>query len=97
MSMQFGDTLIGTRDGPSIQKINLQVRKHESVFDDIKAMSKADMLPTELAGPYIADLKKEDSNGLPSLTIISNEPVRVSGQATFSFYIYRPKHLPALP
>ena len=86
VSMQVGDTLIVTRDGPNIQKINLRASKHENAFDDIKAKSKADMLPTELAELYIAELKKEDSNGLPSLTIISNEPARVSGHDAFSLH-----------
>jgi len=86
VSMQVGDTLIVTQDGPNIQKIILRVSKHEDAFDDIKAKSKADMLPTELAELYIAELKKEDSDGLPSLTIISNEPARISGHDAFSLH-----------
>lgn len=61
--------------------------KHEEAFNDIKAQSKADMLPTELAELYIAELKKEDSDGLPSLKIISNEPARIAGHDAFHLHL----------
>lgn len=86
VSRQVGDTLVVTRDGPDIQKIILRVSKHEEAFNDIKAQSKSDMLPTELADLFIAELKKEDSDGLPSLTIQSNEPIMLSGRDAFHLH-----------
>lgn len=86
VSLYSGDTLTVTRDGPGIQKITVQASAHKDAFSSIETASNSNMLPTELADLFIAELKKEDADGLPSLRILSNEPDRISGRDAFHIH-----------
>ncbi|HXK55061.1 MAG: hypothetical protein KDI74_11810 [Gammaproteobacteria bacterium] len=86
VSLSIGDVITVTRDGPEIQKIRLRASTHDDAFKTIGEKSSGGMLPTELAELFIAELKKEDSEGLPSLTVLSNEPVSIAGQDAFRIH-----------
>lgn len=83
VSVQFGDELIVTKDGPSIQKIVLSAKAHDKAFEAAELSSSAEMLPSELAKNYVAELKKEDVDGLPSFTLKLNRPVTFAGVQGF--------------
>jgi hypothetical protein len=87
VTLADGDVLTVTRDGPNIQRIRVQASMHEDAFDSIERKSEKGMLPSELADLFIAELKKEDSDGLPSLRVLSNEPAKVSGLDAFRLHI----------
>lgn len=81
------DTLIITRDGPEIQRIEIKYRPHEKAFEKLEKGSTIEILPSELAELYIADFKAQDQNGLPSLKILNNEPASIAGNQGFQLHL----------
>jgi hypothetical protein len=83
----INDSLLITRDGPGIQRIEINYYEHKKAFEKLKKSSSSNMLPSELAELYISNLKAADTNGLPSLEVISNEPTEISGQQGFALHL----------
>jgi hypothetical protein len=73
-----------SKDGPDLQRIAVQFRKHKDAFKEIKKSSSLDLLPSELAEMTIAELKASNEHGLPSLKIMSNEPVQIAGRQGYA-------------
>lgn len=81
------DTLVITRDGPDIQRIDIKFSPHKKAFEKLKKESTTEMLPSELAELYIADFRAQDQNGLPSLQVLSNEPATIAGNQGFQLHL----------
>lgn len=67
------ESIVITRDGLNLQKIDIINFGKENAFPHIKKSFKETMLPTEVAELMIAELKA--SPGMEALTINKNEPV----------------------
>ena len=80
---QQQEHMLATLDGLDIQRIDVQFVKHDKAFEKIKKSSSTDLLPSELADLFVANLKAEDENGLPSLEIINSHPVEIAGTTGF--------------
>lgn len=83
IKVQLQGKWLVTRDGPSLQKIVIQGADHDSAFPTAKLESSPDLLASELAERYVADIKKEDEHGLPSFQIESNRPFVLGGKEGF--------------
>jgi hypothetical protein len=83
VKIQYQGDWIISRDGPSIQKIVISGADHDDAFPSAELKSSTQMLPSELAERYIADLKKEDQDGLPSFQLEKNQPISVGDKQGF--------------
>jgi hypothetical protein len=83
VKIQLGDTLVVTRDGPSLQKITVRAVPQAKAFPHLDKPASGKQLPSELADLFLADLRKEDQDQLPSLKVVSNEPASISGHDGF--------------
>ncbi len=83
----INDDLLITRDGIGIQRIEVLFKPHEDAFEKLEESSSADILTGELAELYIAELKAQDANGLPSLDVITNEPTEIGGHHGFQLHL----------
>ncbi|WP_078120404.1 PsbP-related protein [Thiosocius teredinicola] len=81
------ETLYVTRDGVGVQQISVAFREHEKAFENSEQDAGTDLLPAELADRYIAEMKASDSNGLPSLEVLSNSPSTVDGHDAFRLHV----------
>jgi len=79
LKFQLQNTVKASLDGMDIQQLAIKFSKHEKAFEKIEKQSSENMLPSELADLYIANLKAEDENGLPSLEILSSVPINIQG------------------
>ena len=79
--------LIVTRDGISIQRLTIRHRPHDEAFKKTGQSSAADMLPSELADRYIAEMRATDEYGLPSLEVLANRPVLIDGRIGFALHV----------
>ena len=79
--------MLATRDGIGVQNITFAFRKHEEAFEETEQKSTPDMLPSELADRYVAELRAADEHGLPSLEIISDRPVTIDGRLGFELHV----------
>lgn len=82
-----GDFLLLTKDGLDLQRIVVRRRSHAEAFPILASQTTADMLPSDLAELCIAELKAETQGGIPSLKILRNEPIVVSGHTGFSLHL----------
>jgi hypothetical protein len=87
LRLESDDTLILSRDGILLQIISIQFRPHENAFEKIEKDSSVTMLPSELAQLTIAELKASQDDGLPSLEILSNTPVKLAGHTGFDIQL----------
>lgn len=87
IKLQSGDTLLVTRDGPGLQRILVRMAKHEDAFRHLKKPSAVKQLPSELADLFLANMRKEDADEIPSLEVLSNEPARVAGHDAFRLHV----------
>ena len=86
MFMQEEDTLLISKDGPDLQRILIaSVSLDEAVPKEEETVS--EMLPSELADKFIAELKSSQEFELPSLTILSNEPISIAGNTGYSLHL----------
>lgn len=83
VKVSFGDVLIVTRDGPGLQRIIIRSTNLDKAFDRLEKPATKGQLPSELAELYLANLRKEDPDGIPSLKILSNEPATVAGNDAY--------------
>ncbi len=87
VQLKVNNHLLVTRDGPDLQKIQITVSESAKAFEAIEKSSSEVLLPSELAELYIADLRKQHKNGLPSLEVLSNSPTTVDGHAGFQLLL----------
>ena len=79
--------MLVTRDGIGVQRIAFEFREHDKAFEETEQKSTPDMLPSELADRYIAELRAADEHGLPSLEIISDRPAMIDGRLGFELHL----------
>jgi len=84
--MQFATEqgLVLSKDGPGLQSIRIGYLPHDKAFASIEKESLPTTLPSELAEMSIAVLKASTKGGLPSLKVISSDPVEMAGKSGFS-------------
>lgn len=70
-----------SRDGPLLNAMWFELRKHKKAFPAIKKASAPDALPEELAELYVADLKSQA--GISDVNLVSVEPATLGGQPAF--------------
>jgi len=87
VQLKADNYLLVTRDGPDLQKIQITVSEAGKAFTAIEKSSSEQLLPSELAELYIADLRKQHKNGLPSLEVLSNTPATVDGHDGFDLML----------
>ena len=73
--------MAASRDGTSLQSINVTRRYPDTAFPTIKKKSTPNMLPLEAADLYVSDLRKR--TGLERLKVLSNRPAQVNGKPAF--------------
>ena len=87
MRMQSGETLTLSRDGIDLQRIVIEYRPHDKAFEGIEKSSSESMLPSELAELTIAELKASQDEGWPSLEVLVNEPVKITGHTGYGLHL----------
>jgi hypothetical protein len=85
--LQQNKIMLTTRDGIGVQSITFGFREHDKAFEETKQKSTPDMLPSDLADRYIAELRAADEHGLPSLEVISNRPAMIDGRLGFELHL----------
>ena len=81
------EALVVTRDGISVQRLTIKYHPHDEAFEKTEQSSSADMLPSELADRYIAELRAADEHGLPSLEVLANRPIGIDGRTGFALHV----------
>jgi hypothetical protein len=76
------DALRLSRDGYLLEYVEIAHRQHAKAFPKLKKSASDAMLPSELAELQIAELKASGEL-LANLTVVENEPVRLSGLEGF--------------
>ena len=84
---EIDKSLYITRDGLSIQRITIEFHEHDKAFERTGQKSAADMLPSELADRYIAEMRAADEHGLPSLEVLSNRPATIDVRPGFALHL----------
>lgn len=85
VKMPFGDETIATRDGPAIQLIGVDYRKHKNAFRALKQDSTPDMMPQELSEKLVAEATS--ARGLQNMEVLSNEPITLAGRPGFRLHL----------
>lgn len=85
IKMPFGDETVATRDGPAIQLIAVDFRKHKNAFRALKQDSTPEMMPQELAQKIVAEATS--ARGLQNMEILSDEPVMLAGRPGFRLHL----------
>lgn len=83
--MPFGDECLATRDGPWLQAVYVDFRKHKKAFPGLKKDATPDMMPQELAEKLVADITQ--SRGLQNMQVLSDEPTELAGRPAFRLHI----------
>lgn len=83
--MAFGDECLATRDGPYLQAVYVDYRKHKKAFPGIKKDATPDMMPQELAEKLVADITA--SRGLQNMQVLSDEPAELAGLPAFRLHL----------
>jgi hypothetical protein len=82
---KFGDFSVATRDGPCLQRIHVDFRKHKKAFRALSKDSTPEMLPQELAEKIVAEM--EAAGSLQNMQVISNEPTTLAGRPAFRVHV----------
>ncbi len=85
-SPQTGDALIISRDGYSLQSIQINGLTHEKAFEKIKKISNGLMPVSDLADLEIAEFKAVNPNAA-SVKILENELAKVSNKNAFKLHL----------
>lgn len=85
VKMTFGDETVATRDGPAIQMIAVDFRKHKNAFPALKQDSSPDMMPQELAQKIVAEATT--ARGLQNMEILSDEPMLLADRPGFRLHV----------
>ena len=83
--MPFGDETVATRDGPCLQRIYVDFRKHKKAFRALGKDATPDMMPQELAEKIVAELVAAGS--LQHMEVLSNEPITLAGRPGFKVHV----------
>ena len=87
MIQHADNTLMISRDGPDLQRIVIAYVSLEEESSDEDKKSVPKMLPSELADQFISEIKNSKDFDLPSLTIISNEPILIAGHNGYKLHL----------
>lgn len=87
VKVEYGDMLIVTRDGPDLQKITLRGVALDKAFPALEKGADQKQLPSELAELFVADMRKNDPDQIPSLEILANEPVSIAGHDGYRIHV----------
>jgi hypothetical protein len=85
LKMPFGDETIATRDGPQLQAIGVDFRKHKNAFRALRQDSSPEMMPQELAQKLVAEATA--AGGLQNMEILSDEPMLLAGRPGFRLHL----------
>lgn len=85
VKMPFGDETLATRDGPALQAIGVDFRKHKNAFRALRQDSTPAMMPQELADKLVAEATS--ARGLQNMEILSNEPLTLAGRPGFRLHL----------
>lgn len=83
--VKWGDQAVATRDGPGLQKIYSDFRKHKKAFRALGKDATPEMMPQELAEKIVAEMEKEGS--LQNMQVLSNEPTTLAGRPAFRVHV----------
>ncbi len=83
--VKWGDESVATRDGPGLQKIYSDFRKHKKAFRALGKDATPEMMPQELAEKIVAEMEKEGS--LQNMQVLSNEPATLAGRPAFRVHV----------
>ena len=88
IKMPFGGETIASVDGPGIQMISVDFRKHKKAFRALNQDSTPEMAPQELAEKIIAEATQARS--LQNVEVLSDEPTTLAGRPGFRvLFTYR--------
>ena len=80
-----GYEVLTSRDGPLLNAMSFELRKHKKAFPAVKKASTPDALPEDLAEIYVADMKSQP--GISDVNVISTEPAVLAGLPAFRVHI----------
>jgi hypothetical protein len=80
-----GDFSLATRDGPCLQRVYVDFRKHKKAFRALGKDSTPEMLPQELAEKIVAEM--EAAGSLQNMQVLSNEPTTLAGRPAFRVHV----------
>ena len=83
--VKWGDQAVATRDGPALQRIYSDFRKHKKAFSALGKDATPEMMPQELAEKIVAEMEKEGS--LQNMQVLSNEPTTLAGRPAFRVHV----------
>jgi hypothetical protein len=81
----FTADTIATRDGPALQVIGVDFRKHRNAFAAIKQGSTPEMPPQELSQKLVADATAR--NALTNVEVLSDQPTTLGGRPAFRLHL----------
>jgi len=81
----FGDETVATRDGPCLQRIYVDFRKHKKAFRALGKDATPEMMPQELAEKIVAEM--EAAGSLQNMKVLSNEPTTLAGRPAFKVHV----------
>lgn len=82
---KFGDFSLATRDGPCLQRIYVDFRKHKKAFRALGKDSTPEMTPQELAEKIVAEM--EAAGSLQNMQVLTNEPTTLAGRPAFKVHV----------
>lgn len=85
MKMMFGDETVATRDGPSLQRIYVDFRKHKKAFRALNKDATPEMMPQELAEKVVAEI--ETACSCQDMEVLSDEPTTLAGRPAFRLHL----------
>jgi len=74
-----------TLDGPRLNLLDVEYRKHKTAFKAIKKASSETQLPQDLAEDVLATIKAERK--LENMEVLSNEPAELGGLPAFRLHV----------
>lgn len=83
--IKSGDETIATRDGPALQMIYVDFRKHKNAFRALKQNATPEMMPQELAEKIVAEMSTAGS--LQNMQVLSDEPTLLAGRPAFKVHV----------
>jgi len=83
--IKFGDESIATRDGPCMQRIYVDFRKHKKAFRALGKDATPEMMPQELAEKIVAEM--EAAGSLQNMQLLTNEPTTLAGRPAFKVHV----------
>ncbi|MBM2853310.1 MAG: hypothetical protein HW417_238 [Steroidobacteraceae bacterium] len=82
---KYGDFSFATRDGPCLQRIYVDFRKHKKAFRALDKDATPEMMPQELAEKIVAEM--EAAGSLQNMEVLSNEPTTLAGRPAFRVHV----------